>query len=117
MISTESSVAKGRMVLSETIPEEASYAQQHPQPTKGMCSTGNSLTGTGGRRNGTYTDFPSVKYQSTGSPCKATTLKKAQKEPSPTLPRRSTTRSWNATAKERNPLASCLTGVQCMCSR
>uniref|UniRef100_A0A7R9V367 MORN repeat-containing protein 3 n=1 Tax=Chlamydomonas euryale TaxID=1486919 RepID=A0A7R9V367_9CHLO len=105
------------MVLGETIPEEASYAA--PQPAAVAPSrTGGSQRGTAGRLTDTtgrrskaiYTDFPSVKYQDASIPCKPTTLRVAQLPPQPTLPRRSAARSWNATAKERNPLASCLTG-------
>ncbi len=44
-------------------------------------------------------------------PCVAqVVLGRAQAAPRPTLPRRPATRTWNATSKERNPLASCLTG-------
>eukprot|EP00798_Chlamydomonas_sp_ICE-L_P025200 gene25200-10840_t len=60
-------------------------------------------------RSHTYTDVPSTKYQEREAVNKVT-LRRAQSPPRPTLPRRPAARSWNSTAKERNPLTSCLTG-------
>ncbi|GAX83590.1 hypothetical protein CEUSTIGMA_g11015.t1 [Chlamydomonas eustigma] len=57
-----------------------------------------------------YTDFPSTKYTEIERALHAVTLGRAQAAPRPTLPRRAAIRTWNATAKERNPLGSCLTG-------
>eukprot|EP00195_Chlamydomonas_chlamydogama_P011884 CAMPEP_0202890548 /NCGR_PEP_ID=MMETSP1392-20130828/910_1 /ASSEMBLY_ACC=CAM_ASM_000868 /TAXON_ID=225041 /ORGANISM="Chlamydomonas chlamydogama, Strain SAG 11-48b" /LENGTH=466 /DNA_ID=CAMNT_0049574137 /DNA_START=156 /DNA_END=1559 /DNA_ORIENTATION=+ len=57
-----------------------------------------------------YSDFPSVKYPDIDEPVNKVTLRRATSPPKPTLPRRATTRTWNATAKERNPLAAGLTG-------
>lgn len=62
---------------------------------------------TGGRM--VFTDIPSTKYQESEGVNKVT-LRRAQSPPRPTLPRRAVHRTWNSTAKERNPLTACLTG-------
>ncbi|KAJ9530226.1 hypothetical protein QJQ45_023519 [Haematococcus lacustris] len=60
-------------------------------------------------RQSTRNEQPSIKYKEieTLSPSR---LQRAQSPPKPTLPRRQVIRTWQATAKERNPLASSLTG-------
>lgn len=82
---------------------------------------GSSRRGTGGLRGSKGTqpfstrrterahDIPSLKYPEINTIGKVA-LARAQSPPKPTLPRRSTRRTWNATAKERNPLVSSLTG-------
>jgi hypothetical protein len=61
---------------------------------------------TASRRTNTRGELPSLKYKNIDEPV----LRRAQSPPRPTLPRRRRVRTWQATAKERNPLASCLTG-------
>jgi hypothetical protein len=65
---------------------------------------------TASRRTNTRGELPSLKYKNIDDPVNPVLLRRAQSPPRPTLPRRQRVRTWQATAKERNPLASSLTG-------
>ena len=58
------------------------------------------------------TPQPSKKYTDIEEAVSKVTLRQAQAPPKPTLPKRSGVKQWTATAKERNPLASSLTGAR-----
>lgn len=97
----------------DAIPEETSGTvdQDYYRTARSLSKTSHTDTAFRRKANGSlYSDVPSIKYKNLDEPACKVTLKAAAEGPRPTLPRRPTTRTWNATAKERNPLASCLTG-------
>lgn len=97
----------------DAIPEEASGVvdQDYYRTAGSLSKTSHGDTAFRRKANGSlYSDLPSLKYKNLDDPACKVTLKAASEGPRPTLPRRPATRTWNATAKERNPLAACLTG-------
>lgn len=112
----QSTASRVAAAMEPTIPEEPAYEQRR----QGAASTRKSMVQSeGGTQQMTrtgkpklvYSDIPSVKYPDVEIPTSKATLRRAVSPPRPTLPRKAHTRSWNATAKERNPLSACLTGM------
>ncbi len=103
----------------KTLPGALEASNGGGRPFGGTAST---LTSTGGalktapfagtRSKAVGKDHPSLKYKAIDEAVSRVVMAHAQAPPKPTLPRRSTIKSWNSTAKERNPLAASLTGTR-----
>ncbi|KAF5841988.1 hypothetical protein DUNSADRAFT_9870 [Dunaliella salina] len=85
-----------------------SFAAPPPEKKSPYAQAPFSLSST--PKHHVFMDIPSTKYKEIEQALGHAVAKQAFAPPSPILPRRSTPKTWNATMKERNPLASSLTG-------
>lgn len=101
----------------EPVREEDSGVQEGNEAASPPRSKGpKSPPFTASRRANVRGEQPSLKYKHIDGPSPVL-LRRAESPPRPTLPRRQRTRTWQATAKERNPLASSLTGTDMPCEQ
>jgi len=89
--------------------EQPTTSSAEPPPTE-KNATQAPFSQSSTPKHHVFTDIPSTKYKDIEQALGHAVAKQAFSPPSPILPRRSTPKTWNATMKERNPLASSLTG-------